>query len=87
MGQKEVRVRVPVTGARMKSAENGKELWAGASVETPLGEVELEVAAPSVPVSHSIRRIARRSPTSPACGLAIGKRVNKRRGRCRNRRN
>ena len=69
----------------MKSAVNGRELWAGASVETPLGEVELEVAAPSVPVIHNTRRTVRRSPTFPACGLAIGKRVNKRRGRCRNR--
>ena len=78
---------MPVTGVRMKLAENGRELWVGASVETPLGEVELEVAAPSVPVTRSIQRIVRRNPTFPARSLAIGKRVNKRRGRCRNRRN
>ena len=71
----------------MKSAVNGRELWVGASVETPLGEVELEVAVPSVPVTHSTRRIVRRSPTLPARSLAIGQRVNKRRGRCRNWRN
>ena len=71
----------------MKSAVNGRELWAGASVETPLGEVELEVAAPSVPVTHSTRRIVRRSPTFPASSFAIGKKIDKRRGRCRNRRN
>ena len=71
----------------MKSAENGKESWAGASVETPLGEVELEVAAPSVPVTHSTQRIVRRNPTFPTCSLAIWKKIDKRRGRCRNRRN
>ena len=71
----------------MKAAVNGRELWAGASVEAPLGEVELEVAAPSVPVIHDTRRTVRRNPTFPACSLAIRKRVNKRRRRCRNRRN
>ena len=71
----------------MKSAVNGMESWAGASVETPLGEVELEVAAPSVPVTHNTQRTVHRNPTSPACSLAIGKRINKRRRRCRNRRN
>ena len=71
----------------MKSAANGMELWAGASVETPLGEVELEVAAPSVPVIHNTQRTVHRNPTFPARSLAIGKRINKRRRRCRNRRN
>ena len=71
----------------MKAAVNGRESWVGASVETPLGEVELEVAAPSVPVTHNTQRIVRRSPTFPASSLAIGKRIDKRRGRCRNRRN
>ena len=71
----------------MKAAANGMESWAGASVETPLGEVELEVAAPSVPVTHSTRRIVRRNPTFPASSLAIWKKIDKRRGRCRNRRN
>ena len=71
----------------MKAAVNGMELWVGASVETPLGEVELEVAVLSVLVTHSTQRIVRRSPTFPACSLALGKRIDKRRGRCRNRRN
>ena len=71
----------------MKVAVNGRESWAGASVETPLGEVELEVAAPSVPVIHNTQRTVRRSPTFPARSLAIGKRIDKRGRRCRNRRN
>ena len=62
---------MPVTGAWMRSAENGKELWVGASVETPLGEVELEVAVPSVLVTHSIQRIVCRNPPSPTGCLAI----------------
>ena len=71
----------------MKAAVNGMESWAGASVETPLGEVELEVAAPSVPVIHNTQRTVHRNPTFPACSLAIWKKINKRRGRCRNQRN
>ena len=78
---------MPVTGARMSLAESGKESWAGASEETPLGEVELEVEAPSVPVSHSIQRTVHRNPALSARRLAIWKTIYKRRRRSRNRRN